>query len=101
MAHGAVLPEHGVWYNTMLPVMPASAASDPKQALGRAPERLSLDERLALVGKFIALEIYTPEALPLRRIEAIGDSIEECVRQLTARGHDPERFEFSRLGPPY
>jgi hypothetical protein len=60
--------------------MPVSAASDPKQAIGRAPERLSLEERLALAGKLIALEIYTPEALPLRRIEAIADSVEECVR---------------------
>jgi len=85
----------------MLSTMSVSAASDPKNAIGRAPERLNLEERLALVGKFIALEIYTPEALPLRRIEAIGDSVEECVRQLTARGHDPARFEFSRLGPPY
>jgi hypothetical protein len=92
-----------VWYNTVpiLSAMPISAASDPKQAIGRAPERLNLDERIALVGKCIALEIYTPEALPLRRIEAIGDSVEECVRQLTARGHDAARFEFSRLGPPY
>ena len=81
--------------------MPVSAANDPKQAIGRAPERLNLAERRALVGKFIALEIYTPEALPLRRIEAIGESVEECVGQLTARGHDPARFEFTRLGPPY
>ncbi len=81
--------------------MPVSAANDPKQAIGRAPERLNLEESLALVGKFIALEVYTPEALPLRRIEAIGDSVDECVRQLVARGHDPARFEFSRLGPPY
>ena len=81
--------------------MPDSAANDPKQAIGRAPERLNLEESLALVGKFIALEVYTPEALPLRRIEAIGDSVDECVRQLVARGHDPARFEFSRLGPPY
>jgi hypothetical protein len=81
--------------------MPVSAAGDPKQAIGRAPERLTLEERLALVGKFIALEIYTPEGLPLRRVEAIGDSVEECVRQLVARGHDPAHFEFSRLGPPY
>ena len=81
--------------------MPVSAAGDPKQAIGRAPERLSLEERLALTGKYIALEIYTPEALPLRRIEAIGDSVEECVKQLVVRGHDPARFEFSRLGPPY
>ncbi len=77
--------------------MPVTAASDPKQAIGRAPERLTLEERIALTGKFIALEVYTPEALPLRRI----DSIEDCARQLTQRGHDPLRFEFSRLEPPY
>ncbi len=81
--------------------MPVTAARDPKQAIGRAPERLTLEERLALTGKFIALEVYTPEALPLRRIEAIGDSIEDCVSQLTQRGLDPKLFEFSRLGPPY
>lgn len=81
--------------------MPVTAASDPKQAIGRAPERLTLEERIALTGKFIALEIYTPEALPLRRIEAIGDAIEDCARQLTERGHDPMQFEFARLEPPY
>ena len=80
--------------------MPASA-KDAQHAIGRAPERLSLDERHALTGKYIALEVYTPEALPLRRIEAIGDSVEECARQLGARGLDPLRFEFVRLGPPY
>jgi hypothetical protein len=37
----------------------------------------------------------------LRRIEAIGDNVAECARQLTARGLDPLRFEFSRLPPPY
>jgi hypothetical protein len=81
--------------------MPVTAAKDPKQAIGRSPERLTLEERLALTGKFIALEVYTPEALPLRRIEAIGDSIEDCARQLVQRGHDPMLFEFSRLEPPY
>jgi len=81
--------------------MPVSASSDPKQAIGRAPERLTLEEQLALTGKVIALEVYTPEALPLRRIEAIGDSVDECVSQLMQRGHDPARFEFVRLEPPY
>jgi hypothetical protein len=81
--------------------MPVSAASDPKQAIGRAPERLTLAEQLALTGKFIALEVYTPEALPLRRIEAIGDSVVECVNQLAQRRHDPAHFEFVRLEPPY
>jgi hypothetical protein len=81
--------------------MPVSAARDPKQAIGRSPERLTLEERLALTGKFIALEIYTPEALPLRRIEAISDSVDDCVEQLIHRGHDPTHFEFSRIEPPY
>jgi hypothetical protein len=78
-----------------------SAAKDPQKALGRSPDRLDLDERHALTGKYIALELYTPEDLPLRRIEAIGESMDECMRQLAARGLDPLRFEFTRLAPPY
>ncbi|HLY16964.1 MAG TPA: hypothetical protein VKR61_07050 [Bryobacteraceae bacterium] len=81
--------------------MTTTAAKDPQRALGRSPDRLSLDERHALTGKYIALEIYTPDELPLRRIEAIGDSVQDCIKQLTARGLDPLRFEFSRLAPPY
>jgi hypothetical protein len=81
--------------------MTVSAAKDPKRAIGHAPEDLSLEERKALTGKMIALEIYSPETLPLRRIEAIGDSAMECMAQLRARGLDPVNFEFSRLGPAY
>jgi hypothetical protein len=81
--------------------MTASAVKDPQRAIGRSPDRLNLDERRALTGKYVAFEIYTPEDLPLRRIEAIGASVEECARQLVARGLDPLRFEFSRLAPPY
>jgi len=81
--------------------MTATATKDPQRAIGRSPDRLSLEERRALVGKYIALEVYTPEDLPLRRIEAIGGSVQECVRQLAARGLDPMRFEFTRLAPPY
>lgn len=73
----------------------------PDKTLGRAPEELSLEERLRLAGKCIALEIYTPEATPFRRIEAIGDSLEDCLRMLRSRGLDPEQFEFSRLPAPY
>ena len=69
--------------------------------IGRSPERLSLEERFALAGKYVALEVYTPQAIPLRRIEAIGDSTGECVRGLNARGLDPARFEFTRLTQPY
>ena len=81
--------------------MTVSAAKDPKRAIGHSPDDLTLEERLALAGKMIALEIYSPSTLPLRRIEAIGGSVAECVSQLRARGLDPENFEFSRLAPPY
>ena len=81
--------------------MPASAAKDPRVALGRNPDRLTLDERMALAGKYVAMEVYTPETTPVRRIEAIGDSIAECTRMLKERGLDPLQFEFTRLPWPY
>jgi hypothetical protein len=71
------------------------------EAIGRNPDQLSLEERAALLGKWVALEIYTPYSLPLRRIEAIGDSVGECVRMLKARGLDPGKFEYSRLKASY
>jgi hypothetical protein len=81
--------------------MNANAAKDAGRALGRNPDRLTLTERLALAGKYIALEIYSPDTIPLRRIEAIGDSLAECLRTLQSRGLDARQFEFSRLGRPY
>ena len=81
--------------------MIASSVKDPRAALGRSPDSLTLGERLIFTGKFVALEIYSPETTPLRRIEAIGDSAEECLRMLKERGLDPIHFEFTRLGPPY
>ena len=48
-----------------------------------------------------ALKLSSPDTLPLRRIEAIGDSVPECIGQLEARGLDRMRFEFTRLVPPY
>lgn len=81
--------------------MSATASKDSQRAIGRSPDRLTLPERNALTGKYIALEIYTPENLAYRRIEAIGDSLAECVQMLKSRGLDPEKFEFSRLAPPY
>ena len=62
--------------------------------IGRAPERLSIEERGALAGKWVALEVYTPETLPLKRIEAIGASVVDCVTELQKRGLDPREFEF-------
>jgi len=81
--------------------MPATAAKDPQRAIGRSPDRLTLSERDALTGKYVALEIYTPENLAYRRIEAIGDSLGDCVRMLKSRGLDPAKFEYHRLAPPY
>jgi hypothetical protein len=71
------------------------------RAIGRSPDQLTLEERTLLTGKTIALEIYTPATIPLRRIEAIGDSTAECIRMLKARGLDPSRFEFVLLRAPY
>ena len=81
--------------------MPSSAAKDARQAIGRNPDRLTLEERMALAGNFVALEIYTPDTTPLRRIEAIGPSMEECVRMLQSRGLNPRHFEFSLISWPY
>ena len=76
-------------------------ATAKDRAIGRAPEQLTLEERLELAGQYIALEFYSPETTPLRRIEAIGGTLEQCVSMLKSRGLDPGRFEYTRLAPPY
>jgi hypothetical protein len=81
--------------------MTANASRFAERAIGRSPDQLTLEERIHLAGKYVALEIYTPATIPLRRIEAIGDTITECVRTLRARGLQPTRFEFVLLEPPY
>jgi hypothetical protein len=81
--------------------MPATAAQDSRLAIGRSPDALSLPERTALAGQFVALEVYTPKDLPLRRIEAIGADAAACIRQLRERGLNPQKFEFVRLPLPY
>jgi len=68
--------------------------------LGRSPDGLSLKERIALARKWAAFELYTPRTLPLRVMEAIGDSPAECVRMLRGRGLDPTRFEIVPLKAP-
>ncbi len=76
-----------------------ATAGNSSNVIGRAPEALTLSERARLAGQIIAMEIYSPDTLPLRRIEAIGHSIEECVRMLQSRGLDPRKYEFTRLPP--
>ena len=78
-----------------------AAAKHLRDLIGRAPDRLDLATREATVGKVIAMQLYTPRNLALQRIEAIGDSVQECVAQLKQRGLDPLEHEFSRLNPPF
>ncbi len=78
-----------------------TARKDLDRYLGRSPETFSLPERFALAGLWIALEIYSPKRLPLRRIEAIGESMTACSRQLEARGLDPAQYEFQLIHQPY
>ena len=81
--------------------MTAAKARDPQTAMGRSPDSLSLEERLAFAGKYVAYEIYTPKTLPLHTIEAIGDSLAACIQILRQRGLDPRQFEFRILPIPY
>jgi hypothetical protein len=81
--------------------MAATAAEDYKRVIGRAPDRLPLEDRIQLAGKFIALEIYSPETVPLVQIQAIGNSLADCIRMLKSRGLDPANFEFRRMPLPY
>jgi hypothetical protein len=68
--------------------------------IGRSPDLLTLAERTALAGKWIALERYTPATLPLRVIEALADSPAACMEQLAARGLSPANYEFVPIMPP-
>jgi hypothetical protein len=81
--------------------MATATKLDLEKFIGRSPDRLNLAEREALVGKFIARQIYTPKNLALQRIEAIGDNVRECVQVLKRRGLDPMDYEFTPLKPPY
>ena len=75
--------------------------ADHARILGRSPERLTPEEKRQFSGQFIALEIYTPQTLPLRRIEAVGDTPAACLAQLQARGLDPKKFEVELLRAPF
>jgi hypothetical protein len=69
--------------------------------IGRPIEGLKLSERWRLTGKWVALEIYTPERLPMRILEAVGDSVAECAALLANRGLDPTRYEYLLIAEPY
>lgn len=69
--------------------------------IGRHPDTLSIAERREYTGKWIAIEIYSPETLPLREIAAVGNSAADCAAQLRALGLDPAGFEFTQIKPSF
>jgi hypothetical protein len=69
--------------------------------IGRPIDGLTLAERLDHVGRWVALELYSPKTLPLRKIAAEGVSAAECVAQLAMRGLNPADYELHLLKPPY
>jgi hypothetical protein len=66
----------------------------PADLVGRMPESLDLSEQLLLHNHWIALELYTPETLPLRAIAAVGNTVDECASQLTESGKNAAQHEY-------
>lgn len=78
-----------------------AAGKNLANLIGQAPDRLDLPTREAVVGTYVAMQIYSPKNLALQRIEAAGASVRECVDQLKERGLDPFDYEFSQLNWPF
>jgi hypothetical protein len=72
-----------------------------KDFIGKAVDGLPLSDRWALSGHWIALELYSPQRLPLRLIQAVGVSPRECIQQLQERNLNPALYEFEALNQPY
>jgi hypothetical protein len=77
------------------------AKNDWPRFVGRSLDGLSLSDRWTVAGAWIATELYSPQRLPLRNIEAVGASPAECIEQLRSRGLDPGRFEYALVARPY
>jgi hypothetical protein len=69
--------------------------------IGRSVDGLTLAERWTLAGRWIAQALYSPDRLPLRTIEAVGESASDCMRQLKERGLNPALYEYEYLQQPY
>jgi len=70
-------------------------------ALGHAPEELSLPLREVLVGYWVALELYDIHRLPLRKITAVAQTPAQCFADLRAKGLDVGHFEVIQLHAAY
>jgi hypothetical protein len=69
--------------------------------VGKPIDGLALADRWALAGKWVALELYSPERLPLRIIRAVGPDARTCIGQIKKEGADPALFEYVALEQPY
>jgi hypothetical protein len=74
---------------------------DFKALHGRPVDGFSLADQWRYTGVWVALELYSPQTLPMRLIAAAGASASECIADLKARGLDPEKFEYRPLVQPY
>jgi len=66
-------------------------------ALGHAPEELSLPLREQLTGYWVALELYDIHRLPLRKIAAVAKTPAECFATLKSGGSELSHFEVIQL----
>ena len=78
-----------------------SQVETARKLIGQPIDGMSLDDRWKFSGVWVALEVYTPQEMPLRIIEAAGASAQECIQQLASKGLDVSRFEFIPLPQPY
>lgn len=74
---------------------------DIKLLVGKPVDGFTLADQWRYAGVWVALELYTPQTLPMRLIAAAGASAGECIAQLRKQGLDPERFEYRPLAQPY
>ncbi len=74
---------------------------DFKALIGRPLDGFALADQWRYAGVWVALELYTPQTLPMRLIAAAGATANDCIAQLRGRGLDPERFEYRPLSQPY
>lgn len=76
--------------------MPADLATE---FVGRSLDGLRLSDRSKLTGSWIAIELYSPESLPLRVIAAVGHDARDCARALMQKGLDPARYYYEPVSP--
>ena len=76
-------------------------SGEPERYIGKSLDGLLLADRCRMSGYWIATELYSPQRLPLRIIEAAGKDARECIEQLRRRGLDPGRFEYEAVPQPY